>query len=150
MEYIQVKDYNDCIEVDKLLSELIKFESAFDSVINGNCKIEGFHKEVLEKDKIFVYYAKDDNNIVGYIFAYLKSPYNDVINTNVIMLESLFIKEEYRHKGVGRTLISMLENWAKDNFKNYVVEIVCLSNNKNALEFYKSLGYSDVKLILRK
>ena len=150
MEYIKISSKEDCLEADKLLNELIKYESGFDKVINGNCVIHGFHEEILDKSHVFAYYVKDKDECVGYIFAYLKSPYNDVIRTNVIMLESLFVKEEYRKQGVGKKLIEMLEKWANENFDNYVVEIVCISNNIEALRFYDKLGYKEVKTILRK
>ena len=150
MEYIKINSENDCLEADKLLSELIEYESDFDDVINGKSKIEDFHKEVLDKSNVFAYYVKDEDIAVGYIFAYLKTPYNDVIKTNIVMLESLYIREEYRKKGIGRTLIIMLEKWAKETLQNYAIEIVCLNNNKEALKFYERLGYSEVKTILRK
>ena len=57
---------------------MVKYESGFDRVINGKCVINDFHEDVLDK---------------SHVFAYLKSPYNDVISANVIMLESLFVKE---------------------------------------------------------
>lgn len=150
MEYIKLGTKEDCFEADKLLNELVKYESGFDSVINGKCVISDFHEEILNKSHVFAYYVKDKGECIGYIFAYLKSPYNDVIKTNVIMLESLFIKEEYRKQGVGKTLIEMLEKWAQERFNNYVIEIVCLSNNTEALKFYDKLGYKEVKTILRK
>ena len=150
MEYIKISNKLDCIEADKMLNELIKYESGFDKVINGNSKVSGFHDEVLDKSHVFAYYVKDNDECVGYIFAYLKNPYNDVIKTNVIMLESLFIKEEYRKKGIGKTLMEMLEKWSKETFKDYAVEIVCLANNKEALKFYEKVGYKEVKTILRK
>ena len=150
MEYIKISNEKDCLEADKLLNGLIEYESNLDDVINGECIIEEFHKEILDKPNVFAYYVKDNNVVVGYIFAYLKTPRNDVIKTNVVMLESLYIKEEYRKKGIGRSLIGLLEEWAKETFKEYVVEIVCLSKNKEALDFYGRLGYSEVKTILRK
>lgn len=150
MEYIKISSKEDCLEADKLLNELVKYESSFDNFINGNCVISDFHEEVLDKSHVFTYYVKDNGDCIGYIFAYLKSPYNDVIKTNVIMLESLFVKEEYRKQGVGKALIEMLEKWASERFNDYVVEIVCLSNNTEALKFYDKLGYKEVKTILRK
>ena len=150
MEYIRISNELDCMEADKLLNNLIKYESEFDKVINGDCIINDFHKDILDKSHVFAYYVKENEECIGYIFAYLKTPYNDVIKTNVVMVESLFIKEDYRSKGIGRTLIEMLEKWAKETFKDYVIEIVCLSNNTEALKFYNKLGYSEVKTVLRK
>ena len=150
MQYIKIETENQCDKADELLNELIKYESNFDHVINGECIIKDFHKSMLDKTNVFAYCAKEKDEVVGYIFAYLKTPYNDVIKTNVVMLESLYIKENYRKKGIGRKLIEMLEEWAKTTLKDYVIEIVCLSENKEALKFYKKLGYTEAKTILRK
>ena len=150
MEYIKIQSEVDCIEADKLFNELVKYESGFDHIINGECKIDGFNKNVIDKSHVFAYYVKDKDIPVGYIFAYLKTPYNKVIKTNVIMVESFFVRSEYRKNGIGKALLELLESWAKETFDDYVVEIVCLSNNKNALDFYKNLGYEEVKVTLRK
>lgn len=151
MEYIKINNELDCKEADKLFNELVTYESKFDDVINGECVINGFHNSILDKSHVFAYYVKDYNKAVGYIFAYLKTPYNSVINTNVIEVESLFIKEEYRKKGVGKKLLEMLDGWAKETFNNnYAIEIVCLRNNTEALKFYNKVGYEEVKVILRK
>jgi len=150
MEYIKIENELDYIEADKLLNELVKYESDFDRVINGKCIIKDFHKDIFKHSNIFAYYVKEKDECIGYIFAYLKTPYNEVINTNVIMLESLFVKEKYRKLGVGKKLIEMLEDWANNSFSDYVIEIVCLSNNGSALKFYEKLGYKQVKTILRK
>ncbi len=150
MEYIKIENEFDCKCADKLLNELIKYESNLDDVINGECIINDFHKDMIKHSHVFAYYVKDNDECIGYIFAYLKTPLNDIITTNVVMLESLFVKEKYRKKGLGKQLIEMLEEWAKSKWDKYVVEIVCLSDNKNALNFYKKLGYVESKTILRK
>jgi len=73
-----------------------------------------------------------------------------VIKSNIIEVECLYVKEEFRNKGIGKKLIETLENWAKNKFKEYKIEITCLSNNTKALGFYKKLGYSEIKTVLRK
>ena len=150
MKYIRVETKKDCIEADTLFNELIKYESELDEVINGSANIEGINEEMIAKSNVFLCMAKDNDNPVGYIFAYLKTPYNNVITTNVINLEALYVKEEYRGKGIGGELITMLESWAKENFNKYTIEIVCLSNNKKAMNFYNKMGYNTTKVTLRK
>lgn len=150
MEYIKIENEIDCIEADTLFNELIKYESNLDNVINGNANIEGINKEMMSKSNVFLYMAKDNDKPVGYIFAYLKNPYSSVITTNVIMLEALYVKEEYRAKGVGKHLMTLLEKWAQNSFDKYAIEIVCISNNENAMKFYERMGYNNVKTILRK
>ena len=58
------------------------------------------------------------------------------------MVESLFVKEEYRKQGVGKKMIQMLEKWAKETFSNYTVEMATdyitniLSENYCKKDFY--------------
>lgn len=150
MDFIKVSEEKDYLKADELFNLLVKYESDFDKIINGEAIINGFNKEISKDDDAFVYYVKDNDDFVGYIYAYLKTKKNPVINTNIIDLEALFVKKEYRYKGVGKKLINLLEDWAKERYKDYAIEITCLSNNENALNFYKSLGYKEVKTILRK
>ena len=150
MEFIKVSEEKDYLKADELFNLLVKYESDFDNVINGDVVINGFNKEISKGEDSFVYYVKDNDEFIGYIYAYLKTKKNKVITTNIIDLEALFIKKEYRDKGVGKKLINLLEEWAKLRYDDYAIEITCLSNNKNALGFYKSLGYKEVKTILRK
>ena len=96
MEYIRVESELDCLKTDELFNELIKYESELDHIINGECTINGFHKQMLDKSHTFVCYCKDKDIAVGYVFAYLKTPSNKVIKTNVIDVEALFINEKYR------------------------------------------------------
>ena len=149
MEYIKINNEIDCKEADKLMNELIKYESSFDNIINGNVNMDGFHEKVFAKPNVFAYYAKDNDKAVGYIFAYLKNNSNNVIKKAIITVESLFVKEEFRKQGIGSELIKRLEDWARETYGNYVVEIVCLSNNIEAIKFYNKMGYNSVKTILR-
>lgn len=150
MEFIKVSEEKDYKCADELFNLLVKYESDFDTIINGACLIDGFNRAISQDEDSFVYYAKDNDNLVGYIYAYLKTKKNKVITSNVIDLEALFVKKEYRLQGVGKELIYLLEKWAKDKYSDYVIEITCLSDNKKALDFYKTLGYREVKTILRK
>lgn len=62
-------------------------------------------------------------------------------------IESLFVKEEFRKKGVGLSLIKFLEKEARA--KNiFHFHIITNKNNEKAKSLYKKLGYSDTGEIL--
>ena len=143
------KDYEIC---DKLFEELLNFDNNLDLTINSNVKINGMHKQINTYDKVFSIYAINENNTpIAFAHAYLKILKNKVRNTNVVELESLYVKKEYRNKNIGKSLIENIEKWANKNFgTDYIIEITCFNNNANALDFYKHLGYKEIKTILRK
>lgn len=150
MKVIEVKNATDCQICDEFLGKLINYESSCDDIILSNVNVKDIHKNSLARNYVYIAYAIDESPI-GYIFAYLKNPKGKVNITNVIVLEALYVDEPYRRKGVGKTLMKSLEDWANKCFqKDFVIEITSINNNENAMGFYKHLGYSEVKTILRK
>lgn len=62
----------------------------------------------------------------------------------------LVVKKEFRNQGVGKALMDKAYEWLKlqNNIKEVILEV--WSFNKEALEFYKSLGFHTRKHILSK
>ncbi len=56
-----------------------------------------------------------------------------------IYLEDLYVRPEYRNKGIGKALLNYLIELAKENDCGRV-EWVVLDWNESAINFYKSLG----------
>ena len=118
MEFIEVKTEKDCEIADSLLTELIKFESDIDKVINKNFIVKDFYSKIINKHtNMFCVYAQEDNQVLGYIYAYLKNPIGSVTFTNIICLDALYVKEEYRKQGIGKKLMGQLEIWANKNYE---------------------------------
>ena len=60
-----------------------------------------------------------------------------------IYLEDLFVKPEYRSKGVGKALLNKLIETAKER-KCSRIEWVVLDWNKSAIDFYKKMGAEEM------
>jgi GNAT superfamily N-acetyltransferase len=61
----------------------------------------------------------------------------------------LFVVEAMRGKGIGRALIAACEGWAKaEGFKT--IQIGVLARNASAARLYRSAGYADHAIELRK
>ncbi len=141
------KDFEIC---DYFMKKLIEYESGLDSSIDPDTNVTGFHKNKLANQNFFAAYAVADKP-VGYIFGYIQTFKGNGTTTNRVFVDTLFVDENYRHQGVGRQLLNAFENWAAKNFgDDYEIELLCLSNNADALKFYQKLGYSQVKQTLRK
>lgn len=150
MEIIIPKTEKDFEICDYFIRKLMEYESGLDSSINPNTDIIGFHKKQLANQNYFAAYVMADKP-VGYIFGCIKNFKGNGTTTNRVFVDSLFIEEHYRNQGIGQLLLAELEKWAIKNFgDDYEIELLCLSNNQNALKFYKKLGYIQVKQILRK
>ncbi len=149
IEIKKVETLEECLICNKLLESLIKFESKLDDQINENHKIENHYEKTLGKDDCVIFVAYDENSIVGYIMAY-KQKRNLVMKDNIINITQIYIDEKYRKQNIGKRLMNEVEKWARDSFEIFVIELDCISNNVNAIQFYKNLGYSPVRIKMRK
>lgn len=83
--------------------------------------------------------AEKDGEIIGYIFAVLRSKREG----HVI---SIAIKPNFRKKGVGLNLIKEIVRILKLNKANKLILEVNVAN-KNAINFYKKIGFKTTSLL---
>ena len=148
-EIVKAKTKEDCKICDEFLGKLINFESSLDNIINNNVEVSGPAENNIKQEDVFIAYAKADKP-VGYVFGYRQFNKGKIYNKNILILEALYVEKEFRKQGVGKLLVTAFENWAKEKYNDYVIEITYISSNKNAQKFYESMGYSLVKTTLRK
>ncbi|UZJ77816.1 GNAT family N-acetyltransferase [Fictibacillus sp. KU28468] len=98
--------------------------------------------------------VKDDDQIVGYVYSNIspKEAYSNEFATffdlssvnkdHVGCLSQFYIKEEYRHYGIGSKLFHMSMDWIKqfDDVEDYFIYVS--NGNTTALEFYKRKGFT--------
>jgi GNAT superfamily N-acetyltransferase len=73
--------------------------------------------------------VKDDRNI-GYL---------SMRKTDVMMLQSLYVLEEYQHQGIGRTAFEFVKQYCRENDADSFI-CHCLPENWNARKFYEKMG----------
>ncbi|WP_062270128.1 GNAT family N-acetyltransferase [Endozoicomonas arenosclerae] len=83
--------------------------------------------------------AYHQNRLVG-IGGINIDPYEGKTSTGRV--RRLYIREDYRNKGVGRLLMSAIEDHAKDYFD----QIQLFTDTPEATEFYLKLGYQVVNV----
>ena len=59
--------------------------------------------------------------------------------TNVIMLQSLYLLEEYQHQGIGQLAFDFVKHYCRENKANSFI-LHCLPENWNARKFYEKMG----------
>ncbi|MEG0872495.1 MAG: GNAT family N-acetyltransferase [Clostridia bacterium] len=92
-----------------------------------------FFKEKIENE--FVYVAKTNGNVIGFVCA-SKLNNKPWYNKNVAEIISIYVKESYRKKGIGTSLL----NKAKDYYNNINIPNILLTmpiKDVSCLEFYK-------------
>lgn len=77
-----------------------------------------------------VYLITDTDNPIGY-FAFQ--------DTGTVYIQSLYIRQEYQHKGIGKQVFSMIRKYCrKQGFSQFSCN--CNSHNYPAQEFYRAMG----------
>ncbi len=99
-----------------------------------------FIEKGTEKEGMVTLVAEKQGEIVGFVSAVLRRRPPFFSKRDIGLILDLFVKEEYRGKGIGTTLVSAAEKWIKNNDVDIAVMTVSPSN-KTALNFWEELGY---------
>jgi len=86
------------------------------------------YMKLIEKDNVFVYGAKADNRLVGFILIM------DMID--VLEVIRIAIKKEYRRQGRGENI---LREFISDSDKDIFLEV--RTSNEKAIKLYKKIGF---------
>ena len=150
MEIKRVTTIDEADICDKFLTDLIKYESRLDKVINDKFFVKDFYRRALDNENRYLALALNDGEAYGFIYAYRRIEKGTSFVDNIIEIDGLFIKEDKRSTGIGTALICSVENWAKKTYSTAHVEITYINANTPAERCYKKLGYTPIKTILRK
>lgn len=101
----------------------------------------------------YILIAKDDNEIVGYVYCNISSKetysnefaiffdLDSVKSDDVGCLSQFYLKDGYRNMGIGTALFDRSMEWLK-SFKSISDLFIFVSNgNYNALKFYQGKGF---------
>ena len=97
--------------------------------------------KILKRPTDRIYVVCDDDKIVGYIHG---SDYECTYSDSLKNILAIAVDESYRKKGVGKTLLTAIETWAKE-CGCCGVRLVSGFNRPNAHEFYLHCGYINRK-----
>lgn len=121
--------------IHKMILELAEYEKLIEevSVSVNDLKI------ILESTNSFVeiLIAEFENSPVGYALYFHN--YSTFLGKAGIYLEDLFVKPEFRGKGIGKSLLEFIIKLAKERNCGRV-EWSVLDWNEPAIEFYKNRG----------
>jgi GNAT superfamily N-acetyltransferase len=126
---------NDASLLKKLIGELAEFERLSREVIitEDDLRRDGFGPQPRFRAII----AEWDGEPAGYAFIY--TTYSTFKGSTGIFLEDLFVRSQFRGKGIGKALLAEVACIARDE-QCYGVRWEVLDWNQPAIDFYQSLG----------
>lgn len=137
-----------------LLDELLAVHTSLDDTIRlREDYIERYKKSILielaDKGTNYFILAYDEGLPVGFgVGKKVMSPqmFRDGL---VGYLPYIYVKSEYRNKGLGKRIVHIIEKWFADN-NIKTMEVNVLESNSKAADFYIKDGYKVISKRLRK
>lgn len=121
-----------------LILEFIKELADYEKMLDDVVATEELLKEWLfEQKKAEVIFAQVDGKEVG--FALFFHNFSTFLGRGGIYLEDLFVKSEYRGKGIGKAIFKKLGAIARERGCGRL-EWSCLDWNQPSIDFYRSMG----------
>ena len=78
--------------------------------------------------------------LVGYLFAFIFANYPGYLPAKIGFVNDLFVREDQRRRGIGRSLLAHAEDWFRAQ-KISFFQLSVAYNNQTALAFWRSCGY---------
>lgn len=117
------------------LPEVIAIEKA--AYAKDSWSINQFKEELSAAANSRKYLVAIDTQIIGYGGA--------AIAGDVVDIHTLTVRDEYRRQGVGRELLTQLEQWSLTRGIRRIMLEVAVSNT-SAIALYESTGYQKIKV----
>lgn len=125
-------------EDSKLILDLIKEIAVYEKMLDQVVATEDSIREsIFEKKEAEVLIGEYNGEPMGYALYFLN--YSTFIGRAGFYLEDIYIKPEYRGKGIGKEIFKALGKIAYDRGCKRM-EWVCLNWNEPSIKFYESLG----------
>ena len=94
----------------------------------------------LENQRLIIALDTDNNKVVGYLYGHKYKTINDSSTipkkSNVFELEEIFVKKDFRSKGIGTLMFNALEEKIKKEGITYITLTTSTKDYKKILHFY--------------
>ena len=97
-----------------------------------------FQQFTLKRDKGRIIVFEIDNTVVGY--AILVFFWSNEFGGDVIEIDELFVQEDYRDRGIGKTFFQWLEETWHSQAVAFALQTT--PTNERAITFYQRMGFS--------
>ena len=101
------------------------FYNDIENCINDNPYLEG-------------YIIENSSNLIGY--AMIAKSYSTEFGKRCIWIEDLYIKDEYRGLGIGKTFLEFISN----KYRECILRLEVEEDNERAVKLYRSCGFTEL------
>ncbi|BCZ47743.1 N-acetyltransferase [Clostridium gelidum] len=131
IEKLKLEDIEGLLELYK---ELTPFENSLEKSIE-------IYKEILQDEQYLIIAAKENNKIIGSALGVCCKCLS-VGGNPFLVIEDVIINEDVRGQGVGKKIMTALDEFAKEKNCDYAI-LVSSDYRKGAHVFYENLGFID-------
>ena len=111
-------------------------------------ELAGEFYDYISKEKGIVFIAVADAGAVGFAQCGLRRDYVEGTDSSPVgYLEGIFVKEEYRKRGVARDMLEACQKWAKEQgCAEFASD--CELDNEDSLKFHIKMGFVEANRII--
>jgi len=113
--------------------------------LNNKTVLSGVSK-ALDKQDCYYFVSELNGEVVGQIM--ITHEWSDWRNGVMWWIQSVYVRPEYRNKGVFRTLFNHIEQLARNRADVKALRLYVMQNNQSGINTYKALGMLDSKYIV--
>ena len=104
--------------------------------------------ELLKSEEAACFLAYEAGVPVGFAQCQLRHDYVEGTQTSpVVYLEGVFVRTEFRHRGLAKQLLGACENWAREKGCTEFASD-CELGNDASLNFHLSMGFAEANRIV--
>lgn len=136
IDNLKIRETNekDCELILSLIKEIAEYEKMSNQVIATE---ETLLEYIFKNNRAEVVILELDKNPIGYALFFYN--FSTFVGRSGLYLEDIFIKKEFRGRGIGKEVFKFLARKAREEGCKRM-EWVCLDWNEPSINFYKSLG----------
>ena len=103
---------------------------------------------IIENDNSKIFLVCNESEFIGFAQCSLRFDYVEGTDSCPVgYFEGIFVKEEYRNKGIGKELLRYCEEWAKMKGAEEFASDSELKNT-DSLKFHLNIGFKDANRII--
>jgi diamine N-acetyltransferase len=107
--------------------------------LEDSFSVKKLTSEINQENSEF-YFAKNENNIVGYLKINFGEAQSELKNNNSLEIERIYIEKEFQGKKIGQCLFAKASQIARENKVEYIW-LGVWNENESAINFYKKNGF---------